>query len=411
MQAQLLPQDSHQDVNAHGDPHLGFDCVGAVAEKVFDPQVLLDPFEEQLHLPAALVELGDGQRGKIEVIGQEHQDFAVLRVPVTHAPKAVWVVFDTFIESQPDDMIASQPGAFVHRARLQPVELDALFVSRDIERPGQCESVEALEIHIAAIHHVEGSGLWNEVVQHAHIGHFPLGNRDHRRDGAAQINQRVQFHGGFVGTKTRPGKKAQAQVDCGRIQRVYGLVEFDAHRLLRVKNSGSGDQKLGEIKVDSPVSGTVGVGQRAARDSRAETHPIELVGSGAQTDFDILQAISKSNLGECHGKKLVPAGEAADHAIAVITLDTAAELLRVDGVEDLRENSAHPLILGINPAIKSSKNATRNSNRSHPCSSRFMSHRAGFIDVSCASNRMVVLYHILSTDLELGSFLRDKGVV
>ena len=70
MQPQLFSQDRHQGVDTHGDPHLSLHRVGAVAEKVLDPQVLLDPFEEQFHLPAALVELGDGQRRKLEVIGQ-----------------------------------------------------------------------------------------------------------------------------------------------------------------------------------------------------------------------------------------------------------------------------------------------------------------------------------------------------
>jgi hypothetical protein len=34
----------------------------ADAVEGLDPQVLLDPFEEQLHLPALFVDLGDGQR-------------------------------------------------------------------------------------------------------------------------------------------------------------------------------------------------------------------------------------------------------------------------------------------------------------------------------------------------------------
>jgi hypothetical protein len=44
-----------------------------------------------------------------------------------------------------------------------------------------------------------------------------------------------------------------------------------------------------------------------------------------------------NRLGECHGKKLVPAGEVTDFVFSVMTFDTAAELLRVDGVEELRE--------------------------------------------------------------------------
>jgi hypothetical protein len=40
---------------------LRFDGVFGRAEERLNAQVLLDPFEEQFHLPAAFVELGDGE--------------------------------------------------------------------------------------------------------------------------------------------------------------------------------------------------------------------------------------------------------------------------------------------------------------------------------------------------------------
>ena len=38
-----------------------FTAFSAGAVESLDPQVLLDPFEEEFHLPAALVDLGDGK--------------------------------------------------------------------------------------------------------------------------------------------------------------------------------------------------------------------------------------------------------------------------------------------------------------------------------------------------------------
>ena len=46
--------------------------------EVLDAQVLLDPLEEQLDLPAALVERSDCQRRQSHVIGQEDECFARL---------------------------------------------------------------------------------------------------------------------------------------------------------------------------------------------------------------------------------------------------------------------------------------------------------------------------------------------
>ena len=50
--------------------------VGRGAVKGFYAQMLLDPFEEEFDLPAAAIELGDGQRRHGEVVGQKDQRLA-----------------------------------------------------------------------------------------------------------------------------------------------------------------------------------------------------------------------------------------------------------------------------------------------------------------------------------------------
>ena len=50
----IVPYDCGQNVGAHGDPDLRFHGVFRRAEKMFDAQSLLDPFEEQLDLPRFL---------------------------------------------------------------------------------------------------------------------------------------------------------------------------------------------------------------------------------------------------------------------------------------------------------------------------------------------------------------------
>ena len=50
----FLPNDSNEHVSGHGAPHLRPHGVLAVGQEMLDPQVLLDPFEEQFDLPADL---------------------------------------------------------------------------------------------------------------------------------------------------------------------------------------------------------------------------------------------------------------------------------------------------------------------------------------------------------------------
>jgi len=66
-QGEALLDDGNEDVNRYGDPDLRLHRVVRRAVELFDPKVLLDPFEEQFDLPAALVEGADrrGRKGEL----------------------------------------------------------------------------------------------------------------------------------------------------------------------------------------------------------------------------------------------------------------------------------------------------------------------------------------------------------
>ncbi len=89
IQPQSLADDRHQDINRHGNPNLGLNRVLAGTEKCFDPQVLLDPFEKQFHLPPRFVDLGNGKCGQYEIVGEKLQPVVGVSVVVTHTPQSV----------------------------------------------------------------------------------------------------------------------------------------------------------------------------------------------------------------------------------------------------------------------------------------------------------------------------------
>src|SRR5690348_938826 len=69
----LQPVQSEQQVADQGAEQLDVYGVRASPQKAANAQVLLDPLEEQLDLPARLVVLGDAQCRAAQVIGGECQ--------------------------------------------------------------------------------------------------------------------------------------------------------------------------------------------------------------------------------------------------------------------------------------------------------------------------------------------------
>src|SRR5579863_8179116 len=85
IQTELLLDDGNKHVDGNGDPDLRLYRVLGGAVEAFDEQVLLDPFEKELDLPAALVKGAYGQGGHQRMVGQEHQVLVGLRIAIADA--------------------------------------------------------------------------------------------------------------------------------------------------------------------------------------------------------------------------------------------------------------------------------------------------------------------------------------
>jgi hypothetical protein len=239
---------------------------------------------------------------------------------------------------QPHDVIAPQAGAAIDRTGLQAVKLDAGLGPRHAERGGPSESVKPLEVHVAAVHDVNGAGLQREFVEEADIGLFALGNRDDGGDGTPDVEQGVEFDGRLGRAEARPGKEAQAQVDGGGVERIDGVVEFLSQGFAGIESTGAPDQSLGQVGVDAPVTGGIGVSQGAVRDGRLKPQVIELLAARTETDLQVGETLPEGHLGERHGEELIPAAEPSDLVMPAVTNDAAAELLGVNPLHELSEN-------------------------------------------------------------------------
>lgn len=127
LQFEALTHDGHQQVHAQRDPQLGLDRVGRVAEKHLDPQVLLDPFEKQFHLPATVIEFADraGRQGKI--VGQEHVVPLGLGIHEAYVPQQFRILAARLQTGQANRLIGSQPGGLVDFPALAHRVIHVLF--------------------------------------------------------------------------------------------------------------------------------------------------------------------------------------------------------------------------------------------------------------------------------------------
>ena len=93
-------ENSHEQVNGDGDPHLDTHGVLRCAVEGFDSQMLFDPFEEEFAVPAAAVKLGDLQRRFGEIVGEKHIQLFGFRIAKTDSAEHLRIVSPRIKASQ-----------------------------------------------------------------------------------------------------------------------------------------------------------------------------------------------------------------------------------------------------------------------------------------------------------------------
>jgi len=291
-------------------------------------------------LPARLVQQADGKRRQVEVVGEESQTTIVFSVAEVDTAKRIGVVLMRGGRGQHNGLIGAQAGTGVDGARVAAAKQDAAFCARNEEGAAVVEHMQALEVHVGAIHDIEGAGLRHDEIEHLDIVQFSLGNLNKRGDRAAQVKQGVQLDRSLSGAEARPREHRQAEVDGGGVQGVDRVVEIEAERLAGVHRTRDVDEHLSEVGIDPPVVGLVGIGQRGPRDLAAEAPVIELALNGAKARFDVAETLAEGQLSKSETKKLIDAGKASEFVIAAVPRNAFVELVGREVIHQLGEDDA-----------------------------------------------------------------------
>ena len=333
----LLFNDGDQHICGDGAPDLRLHCVLARAQKALDAQMLLDPFEEQFHLPAALVQCSNGQGRQRRVVGQKHQRLARLGVFVADAPQMLGIVGGYVKTVEANRLIADHSRASVGLGRVHALGIHPAFGAGHKERSRLMYLEESPEVQVTPIHHVKRSRFDRQDVEHFDIAHFAVADVNEGRDRSTQIQQRVHLHRRLGAAKRCPVEQTQAQVDGGRIQRVDRRIEFQSRRFLGVEISGSQDQAHRQRVINLPVALVQCVRKRRSGRYPAQAHVEQFALVGRQTGFDVAQRLAPRQLRERHHAKQIGAVQGAHSRISVVSVDDASKGLPRNVLHDLRK--------------------------------------------------------------------------
>ena len=140
----------HQ-IHAKRNPDLRHHGVSAGAQECLDFQVLLNPLEEQLDLPALFVASGNGVRRETEVITQKDISPSGVRIPVNDATQPRQWFAARLGAGQLDALIADQTLRFVDRTTLHDTVASIALLAADKENPLICQGRLTAVVVIALV--------------------------------------------------------------------------------------------------------------------------------------------------------------------------------------------------------------------------------------------------------------------
>jgi hypothetical protein len=336
---QTFLDDSDEDVSSDRDPYLRLDGILAGTQKGFDTQMLLDPFEEQFGLPALLVKCCDHLWLEREIVGQQGEAFPGL-VPDHDTPQRRRIILARLENRQYARLIAQDVArGSIDWMRIAPFELGIAFCSGNKEGVRHMQLVQPGKIQIAAIRQILRAGFDHQIVEDVDLVGLAVGDVNEAGDGAAQIEQRLQFDGRLGGSKRCPWIHRQAQIDRGGIERIDRRVEAHAQRFVGIQRAGYRNQMLGQIGIDLPGARRIRIGQRIARNGRAaKSHVVQPVCLRTQIDFDIAQRFSMGQLRKRHREELIQTGKILDLVLAPMGCHAAPKSRQRQISHELRKN-------------------------------------------------------------------------
>ena len=364
-QMQTFLSNCDQHVSADRNPDLRLDRVLGGSVKRLDPQMLLDPLEEQLDLPALAVQVCNQLGFEGEVVGQKSYSLSSV-VLDHHASQRGGIVLAGIKEGQHTCLIAHDVRAgSVHGVGVTPLELGIGLGTGDEEGVGLMNHKQSLEIQVPAIEQVVSARLDVQQIQGVDLVSLAVADVNECGDGAAQVQKGVQFDSRLVRAKRCPRINRQAQVYRRGIEGVDGCIQVDRHWVLGIQGARHGDQVLREVGVDLPRPSCIGIGQGVARNSlAAQPHVIQPLGLGTQIDLDVAQRLAVGQLSKGHRQELIHAGELLDLVIATVSGHASTKSAQWQKRHELRENKLAVVHEGpLRADAKDHKSWNRSSNR------------------------------------------------
>ena len=210
----VMLNDGNETVGDDGNVYLYAHGILRLAPKTLDLEMLLDPLEEQLHLPSVFVEQGDVLCAEEEVVRVVNEAAMQFWRIVDNSSDKARVLLPILLPGEADALVFEHiVSAVENTLAIDNLVCRLAFLPDDEEGAEHMNLIEAGEVKVASIKHIAGKSLVCEPVHRIDIVHLGIGNPVEHGNLRGDVNLRVDFDSRLGTSELSPSEHGHAEVD------------------------------------------------------------------------------------------------------------------------------------------------------------------------------------------------------
>ena len=250
--------DGNEAVGDDGHVYLYANSVFGFSPKTFDLEMLLNPFEEQFHLPPVFIEQGNVLSTEVEVVGIVDETSMKFRRIIHNSPDSTRILFPI--------LLFGETNALVFEHIVSPLKyalsIDNLIcwpslLPNDEECSVFVDSIESGKVKVAPVKNVTCQRLVCEPVHRVDIMHIGISDSVEDRNLRDDINLSVDSDARLCASELCPSEYRHTEINSRRVNGIEPAMKFE---LLR-DASGLGNRYHveSELLKDAMVSEHIGL--------------------------------------------------------------------------------------------------------------------------------------------------------
>lgn len=306
VQLEVVLDDGDKAICDDGDVDLYPYGILAVAPETFDAEMLLDPFEEKLDLPAVTVQQGDVLCRKVEVVGVVHEGTSEVSGVIDNPAQYSRVVARVALPRESDGLVKEHTILPVkHVFSVEDLEFWIPFLPDDKECAAEMDSEEPCEVEVATVEDIAGVGFVFNPVHGLAVVDFGIGDSVEYGNLGDDVDLGVDFNAGLCAAEEGPTEYGHAEVDGSGIHGIEPPVELEF-----LGNPPSLRERYhikGKLLEDSRFTEHIGFGECVPDHCRVpEPKLITSLGVGSSNICKFSECSASEQLSENEDKKVIP---------------------------------------------------------------------------------------------------------